>query len=122
MSKAPSSKVLLERAVQRVANDERFVAAAFRAWCGGSLDLDAVAANLECPRSSAVRAALCQRPRSSSFRDDVTAIASSSAIDNVKLASLLREVASVAAFAKGAGRQLLAAARDAPDEPKEPKS
>jgi len=105
----------------RVANDDVFLAAAFRAWCGDRLDLDAVAVTLACARSAVIQAALCKRPRPQAFRADVAAIAASAGVDEARLAALLREAASLAAFRKAGGQQLLAAARDAPDGSKEPK-
>jgi hypothetical protein len=113
---------MLERAAMRVANDEAFLAAAFRAWCGDQLDLDAVALTLACARSAVIQAAFCRRPRAEAFRADVAAIAASAGVDEARLASLLREVASLVALRRSGGQQLLAAARDAPDGPKEPKS
>jgi hypothetical protein len=106
----------------RVADDQAFLGAAFREWCGDRLDLDAVAVTLACPRSAVVQAALCRRPRPETFRADVEAIAASAGVDEVRLAALLRESASLAAFRRGVGQQLLAAARDVPDRSKEPES
>ena len=118
----PGTDVLLERAVMRVANNEAFLASVFRAWCGEQLDLDAVAAALECTKVAVVHAALCQRPRADAFRADVAAIASSVGVDEGRLAGLLREVSSLAAFRRGGGQQVLAAARNIPDGSKEPES
>jgi DNA topoisomerase IB len=105
----------------RAADGDGFLASVFRAWCGGPLDLDAVAATLTCGRSAVVRAALCRSPRAESFRTDVAAIATTAAIDESALAALLRETASLEAFRKPGSQQILAAARDVPDDGEEPK-
>jgi hypothetical protein len=118
----PGSDALLERAAKRVSDNETFVASAFRAWCGAQLDLEAVATRLACTRLAAVHVALCRRPRSETFRADVAAIAAASGVDEGRLGGLLREIASLAAFRRGGGQQILAAARDAPNDSKEPKS
>lgn len=118
---SPLPAALLERATSRVSSEDTFVAGTFRAWCGPQLDLDAVAAGLGCSREAAVRAALCRYPRSDSFQADVQAIANASGIDSQRLAAMLREGASLAAFRRGPTQRMLAAARDAPDEPEEPK-
>jgi DNA topoisomerase IB len=116
----PGGDALLERAAIRAADGEGFLASVFRVWCGGPLDLAAVAETLSCARAAVVRAALCRRPRAESFRTDVSAIATTTAIDEAALAGLLREAASLEAFRKSAGQQILAAARDAPDDGEEP--
>lgn len=116
----PETDALLERAAIRVSNDDAFLAAMFRGWCGSQLDLEAVSATLACARAATVRAALCRRPRAESFRADVAAIAASTGIDEHRLAALIRESASLAAFRRGGGQQLLAAARDAPNGSKDP--
>lgn len=118
---APPASVLLERAVVRISQDDAFVGALFRRWCGDSLDLDAVAASLACDRADVVRAGLCRSPREESFRADVAAIAGAAGIEEYRLAALLRESASIGAFRRSTGTQLLAAARDVPDTPEEPK-
>lgn len=117
---APDTSVLLERAAIRVSIDDAFVAAMFRTWCGDALDLDAVAASLACDRAAAVRAALCRSPREESFRADVAAIARASGIEEYRLAAVLRESASIGAFRRSTGNELLAAARDVPDDSEEP--
>ncbi len=117
---APDPNALLERAAARVSSDDTFVAAMFRTWCGDELDLDAVSAALGCGRAGIVRAALCRRPRAESFRADVAAVAASAGIDEYRLAALIRESASLVAFRRGSGQQLLAAARDQPDDAGEP--
>jgi len=117
----PDSATLLQRAAARVSRDDAFVAAAFRQWCGDELDLEAIARELACDRSAAVLAAFCRKPRLDRFRNDVSAIAQSCRVDSNRLSELLRQAASIAAFRAGAGHQLLAAARDTPDDPEEPK-
>lgn len=116
----PDALALLERAAVRISNDDAFVATMFRSWCGDEIDLGAVSSRLGCQREAAARAALCRRPRAASFRADVAAIAAATGIAELRLASLLREGASLAAFRQGTGEQLLAAARDAPDGNEEP--
>ncbi len=121
-SEEPGTDILLERAVMRLANNEAFLAYAFRAWCGEQLDLDAVTATLKCAKVAVVNAALCQQPRSDTFRADVAEIANSVGIEEERLARLLREVSSLAAFRRGGRHQILAAARDPADSAKEPES
>jgi hypothetical protein len=117
MTDIAETETFIERAAMRVAYDDAFIASNFRDWCNGVLDLDAIAVVLSCTREAVVRAALCTRPRAGSFKQDTDAVAAHASIDPIRLATLLREVASVAAFRKGSNQQLLAAARDAPPDP-----
>ena len=112
--RAPSKEALLERAAARIADDEVFLASALRDWSGGQLDLDAVATFLGCTREAVVRLALCRRPHAAAttFRADVTKVAVHAGVDEARLLGLLREAASIAAFRKSDGSQVLAAARD----------
>lgn len=112
--RAPSREEMLERAAARVADDEAFVASALRDWGGGHLDLDGAASFLGCTRKAVVQLALCRRPlgMSKSFRQDVAQIAAHTCIDETRLLELMREAASIAAFRKSDGAQMLAAARD----------
>jgi hypothetical protein len=108
---------LLERAALRIANDDRFMASAFRDWTGGDLDFNRTAPALDCAREAAVRLALCMRPRRDSvgFRADVARLAKSTGIDEARLAAFIREADSLAVFRRSDGREMLAAARDASD-------
>jgi hypothetical protein len=112
--RAPSKEAMLDRAALRVADDDTFVASALRDWAGGRLDLDAVTSFLGCDRASATKLALCRRPQPTApdFRGDVAKIAAYAGVDETRLLALLREVASIVAFRKADGAQLLAAARD----------
>lgn len=112
--RTPSKEAMLERAAERVSNDEVFVASALRNWAGGRLDLDAVMAFLGCDRASALQLALCRRPQAAAptFRGDISKIAAHARVDETRLLSLLREAASIAAFRRADGAQVLAAARD----------
>jgi hypothetical protein len=112
--RAPSKEAMLERAVMRVADDETFVASVLRDWGGGRLDLDATTSFLGCDRSAAIQLALCRRPETTApaFRSDVAKIAAHAGVDENRLLGLLREAASIAAFRKADGAQMLAAARD----------
>jgi hypothetical protein len=116
----PPRPVLLERAALRAANEPLMLASLFREVCGdGSfLDLDSVARALVCDRDRVVKAALCRRPdsRSSSFCNDVKAIANSAQIDGTRLLAVIREADSIAAFRASSGLQMLAAARDFRDD------
>lgn len=116
MSNEATALSALMRAAARVSHDETFVAATFREWCGDTLDVDAVATELGCEASAVVRAALCTSPRAESFGADVQAIAKASGIAPERLIAFLREAASIAAFRSGNGGQLLAAARDNPED------
>jgi hypothetical protein len=53
------------------------------------------------------------------FRADVAAIAAVGALDESALAGVLREAASIEAFRSSKGQQVLAAARDVPDDKKD---
>jgi hypothetical protein len=53
------------------------------------------------------------------FRADVAAIAAVAALDESALAGVLREAASIEAFRASKGQQILAAARDVPDDKKD---
>ncbi len=110
----PSRETLLERSVLRVANDETFLASDLRVWAGGTLDLDALATFLGCTREGVVKVSLCRRPdpAAASFRPDILKIAVHAGVDEQRLLELVREAASLAAFRKSDGTQLLAAARD----------
>lgn len=116
MTGTTETGVLTERAAMRLAHDDAFLASIFRNWCNGALNLDSIAAALNCTREAVISAALCTRPRAISFKQDIDAVAAHSNIDPVRLASLLREVASIAAFRSGSNQQLLTAARDAPPD------
>jgi hypothetical protein len=109
----PSKAELLERAILKVANDEKYVASDFRIWTGGSLNLDAVSEFLHCNRATAVKIGLCLRPSSSSFRADTVKIAALGGVNEHLLMGLLREAASLSAFRASRESPLMAAARDA---------
>lgn len=112
--RTPSREGLLDRAAARVADDGAFMASALRDWGGGHLDLETAASFLGCTRDAIVELALCRRPvgTSKAFRQEVAQIAARACVDETRLLELLREAASIAAFRKSDGVQMLAAARD----------
>lgn len=61
--------------------------------------------------------ALCRRPRPEAFRQDVAAIALRFGAGAAALAGIVRQVDALGAFAASAPPGLLAAARDAEEEP-----
>lgn len=103
----------------RIATDERFFANLYWAWCGGKLDLDAVATELRAPAGAVVRAGLCFRPRSGhAFTADVEKIARYAGIEVEPLLGLIRTAEALAVLNQTPGQdRFLAAARDArPDD------
>lgn len=115
----PSKAELLERAILKVANNEKYVAADFRRWTGGSLNLNAVSEFLRCDRATVVKIGLCLRPSSTSFRAETVKIAALGGVDEQLLMALLREAASLSAFRASGESPLMAAARDARAEESE---
>jgi hypothetical protein len=109
----PSKAELLERAIVKVANDEKYVASDFRIWTGGSLNLEAISEFLHCNRGTVVKIGLCLRPSPTSFRADTVKIAALGGVDEQLLMGLLREAASLSAFRAAVESPLMAAARDA---------
>jgi hypothetical protein len=126
MNSLPTREALLERAAHRAANDPWMLAFALQLVCGdgSSLDIDGIAATLQCDRARVLALALCRRPTAHSgrFREDIAAIAAAAGVDAERLTALLREADTLAAFRAASGRQLLAAARDQhpPDADPEP--
>jgi hypothetical protein len=118
----PSKAELLERAILKVANEEKYVASDFRIWTGGKLNLDAVSEFLHCNRATVIKIGLCLRPSPTSFRTDTAKIAAFGAVDEQLLIDLLRQAASLSAFRSSGESPVMAAARDARvDESENPK-
>jgi hypothetical protein len=104
----------LEPVLLRIATDERFFANLYWDWCGGKLDVEAIAAALRAPIDAVVNAGLCFRPRSDdNFSSDVENIARYAGIETASLLSLVRTAEALAVFKRSPEQdRFLAAARD----------
>lgn len=115
------------RAAASATSRPAFLAAVFaRLQAAEHLEWDGLANRLGVAPATLCRMALCLRPRSTSFRQDVVAIATRFHADVAALAQVIRFVDTLDAFAdQPAAGGLLAAARDVPDDddlPGEPRS
>lgn len=102
-------------ALTRIATNERFFASLYWTWCGGNIDLHAIAKELQAPEHAIVRAGLCFRPRSGAdFNGDVEKIANHAGIQPSLLVGFVRAAEALAVFRRAPEQdRFLAAARDA---------
>ncbi len=105
---------LIELAAERAAERRNHLAWVFSHYMASrGISPAALAAELGCGEAVMPRLALCLRPRSECFADDVTAIATKFAVESPVLARIVRHVDALEAMAVGGKtkRGMLMAAR-----------
>ena len=97
-----SGERLIKLAAERAAERRNHLAWVFAQYMASqAISLPALAAELGCSEAVMPRLALCLRPRSNWFADDVTAIAAEFAAESAVLARIVRHVDALEAMAVG---------------------